>query len=138
MLTRLWIFIKMKIRELALLSLMAAFDVFFFWLTKKVRTKRYIYELKKLISPVHNINYYLMVPIDIALQRLYSQRYSYWWRNRSNKVSFLYSKNTIAGKRHRAKKIASDFQFEINRIKTRFLYTGLIPPVYRKDNQQFQ
>ena len=63
-------------------SLVAAFDEFFFWLTKKDGQKDiYIYELKKLISLVYNINYYLIVPIDRAPQRLYSERYSYRWRN---------------------------------------------------------
>ena len=44
---------------------------------KKGRTKKYIYEQKKKISLVHNINYYLIVPIDRAPQRPYLQRYSY-------------------------------------------------------------
>ena len=51
-------------------------------------TKKYIYKLEKWISLVYNINYYLIVPIDRVPQRLYSQRYSYRWRNTSWLVIF--------------------------------------------------
>ena len=72
---RLSIFMKMKILtviEFAFFSLLAEFDEFFF--DKKGCTKRYIDELKKLNTLVYNTNFYLIVPIDRALQRLYSQR----------------------------------------------------------------
>ena len=80
---------NLTIREFAF-SLVAAFDKFFFWLTKKGRTKIYIYELKKLISLVYNINYYFIVPIDRAPQCLYSQRHSYRWRNNILSFSIIF------------------------------------------------
>ena len=44
---------NLAIKEFAFFSLVAAFDENFFWLTKKgADKKRYIYELKKLISLV--------------------------------------------------------------------------------------
>ena len=38
-------------------------------------------QTEKLISLVCNINHHLIVLTDWAPQRLYSQRYSYSWRN---------------------------------------------------------
>ena len=42
----------------------------------------------------------------------------------SLKVPFCYKKNTINGELHRAKKISSNFQSEIARIKAKFLNAG--------------
>ena len=53
-----------------------------FLLTDKKRAdKKIIYEPKKLMSLVCDINYYLIVSIERAPQRLYSQCYSYRWRH---------------------------------------------------------
>ena len=49
------------------------------WQKKGGQKKVYI-RTEKLISLVYNINYHLVVPIDRAPQRLYSQRYGYRWR----------------------------------------------------------
>ena len=48
---------------------------------KRADNKIYI-QTEILISLVYNINYYLIVLIARAAQRLYSQRFSYRWRNR--------------------------------------------------------
>ena len=42
----------------------------------------------------------------------------------SSKVPFRYKKNAINGELHRAKKISSNFQSEIARIKAKFLNAG--------------
>ena len=42
----------------------------------------------------------------------------------SSKVPFRYKKNAINGELHRAKKISSNFQSEIARIKAKFLKAG--------------
>ena len=82
--TRLWIFMKMiksdYQRSCFLLPRGCIWRIFI-PTDKKGRTKRFIYELKKLISLVYNINYYLIVPIDRAPQLLYSQSYCYRLRN---------------------------------------------------------
>ena len=62
----------LTIREFAFFSLVA---VIFLLTGKKGWSKRYIYELKKIIFLAYKINYYLIV--DRAPQRLYSQHYSY-------------------------------------------------------------
>ena len=83
--------IKMKnltIRQLAF-SPVAAFDEFFFWLTKKRADKKYKYKLKKLISLVYNINYYSIVQLHRAPQCLYSQHCSYRWNNTYNTTRSL-------------------------------------------------
>ena len=54
---------------------------------QKKADKKYIYELKKLISLVYKKNYNLIVPIDRAPQRLYLQCYSY--RCRSTRTIFF-------------------------------------------------
>ena len=47
--------------------------------------------------------------------------YSVHW---SSKVPFRYKKNAISGELHRAKKISSNFQSKIARIKAKFLNAG--------------
>ena len=47
--------------------------------------------------------------------------YPVYW---SSKVPFRYKKNAINGELHRAKKISSNFQSEIARIKAKFLKAG--------------
>ena len=47
--------------------------------------------------------------------------YSVHW---SSKVPFCYKKNAINGELHRVKKISSNFQSEIARIKAKFLNAG--------------
>ena len=44
-------------------------------------------------------------------------------------MSLLYLKNVITEKCDRAKKIASDFQFEVGRIKIAFLYGSFLREV---------
>ena len=53
---------------------------------------------------------------------------SHW----STKVPLIYLKNVVTGKFDRAKKIASDDQFEVNRIKTTFLYASFLQEVTQK------
>ena len=55
---------------------------------KKGGQKIYI-RTEKLISLVYNINYYLIVPIDRALQRLYLLFYSYNWHNNWCKLDHI-------------------------------------------------
>ena len=53
---------------------------------------------------------------------------SHW----STKVPLIYLKNVVTEKSDRAKKIASDDQFEVNRIKTTFLYASFLQEVTQK------
>ena len=56
---------NLTVREFAFFSLVAALDESLSWLTKRAE-KRCIYDLKKSIPLVYNINYYLIFPIDRA------------------------------------------------------------------------
>ena len=49
----------------------------FLLIDKKKADKKIYIQTEK----INYINYYLIVPIDRAPQRLHSQRYSYRWRN---------------------------------------------------------
>ena len=55
----------------------------------------------------------------------------------SSKVLFRYKKKTINGELHRAKKISSNFQSEIARIKAKFLNTGFPHKVIESTSNNF-
>ena len=92
---------NLTVREFAFFSLVATFDESFFWLTKKGGQRNIIYELKKLISLVYDVNYYLIISIDREPQRLYSQCYSYRWHNSNHYMSKIKGcpKIRVKGKR---------------------------------------
>ena len=54
----------------------------------------------------------------------------------SIKVPLLYLRNVITGKLNRAKNIASDFHFEVNKIKTTFLCASFLREVIQNKKQQ--
>ena len=84
---------NLSIREFAFFSAVATFHEFFFWLTKKGWQKTYICQLKKIITLVYNINYYLIVLIDRVPQCLYLQCCSYKQPNNSLSICSLKKKN---------------------------------------------
>ena len=55
----------------------------------------------------------------------------------SSKVPFRYKKNAINGELHRAKKISSNFQSEISRIKAKFLNAGFARKVIESTINNF-
>ena len=83
---------NLSIREFAFFSAVATFHEFFFWLTKKGWQKTYICQLKKIITLVYNINYYLIVLIDRVPQCLYLQCCSYKQPNNSLSICSLKKK----------------------------------------------
>ena len=94
---------NLTIRKFAFFSLVPAFGKFFLWLRRKEVDKKYIYKLKKLISLVYNINFYLIVPIDRTPQGLYSQRSSYKWRDRCWSFTKLCEGQVCLGRGWRSK-----------------------------------